>query len=317
MEIAIQLYGYLILTLLGIITPLIAILLPIFHDGILELTEKYNDDQSRASENLKKVTSETTDTKAIKKSVTDLEKTQKEAKSKLAYLNPKKPIQELFSLLLTSFLSTIISLVFLKCLSTFFVSIIISLILFCYSIRIIWGLLDVLIEARQVIDANRKDTTTQTINLLTTLVEKTSGEKEPYLSDVRIDLDGTPLKDDTIKMEVENNKEQELLIEFLNNEKRMVKNLELGFSFPYEFVIKKKNNYSIYSTKTIQVVRFKDSFTHGNTSIDFGTLSIKPIKKGEYKIKAFIKAENVETIYRYFTIIVTDQASSSQIQKGS
>lgn len=317
MEIAIQLYGYLILALLGVITPLIAILLPIFHDGVLELTKKYNDDQSRASENLKKVTSQTTDTKAIKQSVRDLEKTQKQSKSKLSYLNPRKPVLELFLLLLISFLAVILSLLLLKYWLSLLISVVISIFLFAYSIRIIWGLLDVLIEAMQVIDVNRKDATAQTINLLTAMLEKTSEEKQPYLTKVHIDIDGTTLKDDNVKIEVENNKEQELLIEFVNEEKRMVKNLELGFTIPFEFVIKNKNNYDIYSGDTVQVVRYQNPFIHGNTSINFGTLNVKPIKKGEYKIKAFIKAENIETIYRYFKIEVTDLATSSQIQKGN
>jgi ABC-type multidrug transport system fused ATPase/permease subunit len=318
LDIAIQLYGYLLLTIVGIITPLIAVLLPIFSEGVLELTKQYKSEESRASENLKKIASaDKTDLEAIEKSVKDLKKIQKKAQIKLSYLSPKAQIVRLFIILLLSFLFIIVYLISKSFFLNAIYFIIISVLLFILSLRILWGLLNVLIEARKVIDENKKDTNTQIIKLLTTMAEKTPEEKQPFLKDVYINLDGVTLKDDSLKIDIENNKEQKLSVEFLNNEKRMVKNLEIGLTFPFEFIIDKQGSHSIYSGDKIQIVRFQDTLIHGNTNINFGYLVIKPVKTGEYKIKTFIKAENIETIYRYVTVKVTEKAATSQIQKES
>ena len=44
---------------------------------------------------------------------------------------------------------------------------------------------------------------------------------------------------------------------------------------------------------------------HGHTYLVLEPLIVMPLAKGRYNISAFIKAENIESIYRYFTVEVT------------
>jgi hypothetical protein len=314
MDIAIQLYGFLILTFLSIITPFIAILLSIFSDGVTELTEKYKNEQVRAEENLKaSATADKTDLKAIENSIVKLKQTQKQAKSKLSYLNPKQQIIKVFSLLIGSFLTIVLYLVTKKL--NAYLLLVISVLLFGYAIFIFWKLLNVIFEIRIILTRRKKYSTEQTIKLLSTIAEKSMQETSPFLTDVSILIDGIALKDDSMDISIENNKEQKLAIEFSNKERKMAKNIEIGLRIPFDFIIEKSSDYSIFSGEKDQIVRFHSDFVHGNTNLKSGHLIIKPMKEGEYKIRTFIKAENIESIYRYLTLIVTAKAETNQIER--
>lgn len=85
----------------------------------------------------------------------------------------------------------------------------------------------------------------------------------------------------------------------------MVKNIEIGFIFPYDFIIEKEKGYRIYNDKTAQIVRNSTTLIHGREYLIFEPLSITALKKGDYIIKTFIKAENIESTYRDFKIKVS------------
>lgn len=53
MEQAIQLFGYLILTFLGIVSPILVILLSLFREGISQLTIQYENEKSQSENNIK------------------------------------------------------------------------------------------------------------------------------------------------------------------------------------------------------------------------------------------------------------------------
>ena len=134
-------------------------------------------------------------------------------------------------------------------------------------------------------------------------------EKEDryFLKNVCISIDDKKIKDSTGEITVFVNKKQDLKIGISNSEVRMAKNVEIGFIFSSDFIIEKISYYSIYTDETKQIVRYTTRFLQGHTHSNMGHLIITPIKVGDYKITTFIKAENIESIYRDVNLRVTER----------
>ncbi len=180
----------------------------------------------------------------------------------------------------------------------------ISLICFIYSIVVLWKLLDIIIELKKTIDDDKKDMDNKTIELLSALGKKAA---EYFLKKVYIKIDDEIIKDGTSKITVSVDKKQELKIRVVNSESRMAKTIEIGFIFPLDFIIEKKEYYSIVTSKTTQIIRYARDLIHGNTNQPFPPLIITPLKEGDYIIRTFIKAENIESTYRNLNLKVTEK----------
>ena len=128
-----------------------------------------------------------------------------------------------------------------------------------------------------------------------------------FLKAVYINIDDKNIQDDTGKITVSMDEKQELKTGITNSELRMAKNIEIGFIFPLDFIIEKTNYYSIYTTKTNQLVRYETNLIHGNTNQMLNPLIITPLKEGDYKIKTFIKAENIESTYHNLNLKVIEK----------
>jgi len=327
MEQAIQLYGYLILTFLGIVSPILVILLSMFRKGMLQLTTQYENEKSQSEKNIKEQLKKIgeaakTDMEEIQQSLNKLKAIKKTAETKLSYLNPKKQVLRLYIPFFISFLGVILAILLIK--NNIYVELLIaiSLTFFVYSIVVLWKLLDIIIEVKKTIDYDydKKGIDMKTIASLSALVEK---ETKYFLKSVYIAIDEKNIQDEMGKITVSVDKKQELKIGIHNLETRMAKNLEIGFIFPFDFIIEKTNYYSIYTTKTIQVVRYAANLIHGTTNLILSPLIITPLKEGDYKIKTFIKAENIEFTYHNLNIKVTEKPSAeifkemfAQQQKG-
>ena len=116
MEQAIQLFGFLILTFLGIVSPILVILLSMFREGISQLTIQYENEKSQSKNNIKEqlkkiVEAGKTDVEGIEQSLNKLKAIKKTAETKLSYLNPRKQILRLYMPFLISFLGAILSLI--------------------------------------------------------------------------------------------------------------------------------------------------------------------------------------------------------------
>lgn len=84
----------------------------------------------------------------------------------------------------------------------------------------------------------------------------------------------------------------------------MAKDVEVGFSFPADFLIEKNSGYSIYASGTEQIVRYSEERIHGKTNFIKQPLTVTPLNKGEFVFDTFIKGENIKSIYRKLKIIV-------------
>jgi len=306
-EQAIQLFGYLIITFLGVLAPILVILLSMFREGVLKLTTQYESERSQSEGNIKKQLkklgdAEKTDVEKIEHSLNELKVIKKTAQTKLSYLDPKMQILRLFMPLLISFLGVIFAI--LTQVNIYYVglSIAVSLICFTYVMVVLWKLLGIMIEVRKTIDDDKKDMDTKTIELLSALVEK---ESQYFLKAVYVTIDDKNIKDNAGEIRISADIKQELKIGIRNSETRMAKSVEIGFIFPPDFIIEKTNYYSIYNDKTSQIVRYETSLIHGKTHWELNPLIITPLKEGDYKIQTFIKAENIESVNRNLNLKVT------------
>lgn len=309
MEQAIQLFGFLILTFLGIISPVLVILLSMFREGISQLTIQYENEKSQSENNIKEQLKKIgeagkTDVGEIEQSLNKLKAIKKTAETKLSYLNPKKQILGLYMPFFISFLGVILAILIKTNIYYVGLFIAISLICFVYSIVVLWKLLGIIIEVKKTIDDDKKTMDMKTIELLSALAEKESGY---FLKAVYINIDNKKIQDDTGKITVSVDKKQELKMGISNLELRMAKNIEIGFNFPLDFIIEKTNYYSIYTTKTNQLVRYATNLIHGKTTQLLLPLIITPLQEGDYKINTFIKAENIESTYHNLNLKVTEK----------
>jgi len=303
MDQAIQLYGYLVLTFLAFVIPIVAILLSIFNDGITNLAIKFgiekNESEKKIKDQLKKIAdSESTDTylEEIKLNLKKLEKNKKNADKKLSYLNPKKQLINLAIPLLLSIIAVIVSLLYIDTnIYVFYGALIISLLLFLYEIILLYFFFAVIIEAKTVIDKDKKQTESKFLELLSILVEKAEEETQFFLKNVNILVDDNIIGQIDGVITISNDKEQELRVSILNKEFRMAKQVQIGFVFTYDFLIEEESYYSIYTAENNRIVRYNQELIHGNTNLNLRPLIITPLKSGNFDIGTFIHAENIET----------------------
>ena len=182
----------------------------------------------------------------------------------------------------------------------------ISVAAFVYAIYVMWRTMGIMFEAKAAIDADERRDTEQITGLLSGILAKVGETTAPYfLKKVSIYLDEKAVVDESFAKTLKANEKQPLKISFNNGENRMAKRVEVGFIFPQEFIIEKGDSYSIYRDEKEQVVRFNVEEVQGNTQYFFGSeLTITPLQKGDWEVRTFIKAENIESIYRAITVKV-------------
>jgi hypothetical protein len=307
MSLAIQLFGYLILTFLGFVVPVISILLSVFQDGILKLTVQYENEKSQSEGNIKEQLKKIGEAKQpdvieIEQSLRKLKIMKKIAEARLSYLNPKMQILRLTIPLLFSFSGVVLALV-LKSRLDIMLSLLMSLICFTYMLYVLWVSLNIIIEVKKIVDADRDNYHIKITELLSSLVQKDS-RAQLFLSKIYINFNGIDIKDETTVVHMIPNRKVSIAVGIKNIERRMAKQVEIGFIFPLDFIIEKTSAYSIYTDTERQIVRYQIGFIQGDTYQILSPLSITPLKEGSHKILTFIKAENIEATDRNLTINV-------------
>ncbi len=240
---------------------------------------------------------------AIENSLKQLKSIKKTAESKLSYLDPKKQVLRLFIPLMLAFLGVVVTNILVDINIYYNLFLIISVAGFIYAIIVLWKLIVIIIEVRKIIDADRKDVDTRVTELLSKLAKET---EQSFLKKVNIHLDGKDIRNNLGKTEIRVNIKKVISVGVDNHESRMAKNVEIGFIFPTSFIIEKTPNYSIFQDEERQIIRYSLDFVHGNTLHHHNPLIITPLEQGDFKIRTFIKAENIEATYKDYTIKVTE-----------
>ncbi|MBU2529048.1 hypothetical protein KKF70_06670 [bacterium] len=310
---ALQLYGKLVITFLGLVIPVISIILSIFRDGMEKVAAQYENERSQSEKNLKDQLAKVKDSdiklEDIKKTIKALEKTEKNAKSKLKYLEPKYQIIFLLICFAGSFLLLISAHLFGNHVNVFSLLLTISVGFFIRGFINLINLFSIIVEVKKNIDdtkneeiKNRLELENEKINILKIIAKK---ENEHLLKKVKIVIDSNDIiKDNKVVITIDSDKEKTFDVRVANSESRMAKEVEIGFVFPPSFMIVKGTGYSIFTSEDKKILRYNINPLHGKTKQILSDLKITPLTAGEYDITTFIKAENMESIYNSFKVIV-------------
>lgn len=250
MDEGIKLFGFLILTMLGLTVPIAAILPSVFQKGISNLASQSESEKSQAEKNIKDKIKQMskagkTDTTAVQRSLNELKSIEKAAKSKLSYLSPQKLVARLFISIIIALCGVFVALVFAG--GIYKLVVVISVAAFIYAIYVMWRTMGIMFEAKATIDADERRDTEQITGLLSGILEKIAETTGQYfLKKVSIRLDGTAIEDESFAKTLKVNEKQSIKISFNNGEKRMAKRVEVGFIFPQEFIIEKSDGYRIF-----------------------------------------------------------------------
>ncbi|MBA7716629.1 hypothetical protein ES703_125703 [subsurface metagenome] len=310
MKEAIQLFGFLVLAVLGFVSPIIALLLSIFREGMRKLAAQYESEKVQSENNIKAQLRKmgkrkTTDDSAIESSLKELRSIKKTAEAKLSYLDPKKQVIRLFIPLILALLGVALTLLLIETSMYYCFFLLLSLAALAYTVVVLWKLIGIITEVRKIIDTDRKDTDSTIIELLSVLGEKVEKTGQYFLKNIYVVWNGNDIRDDSQEATMRANNKEELNISIRNIEMRMAKNVEIGLIFPNDFIIEKRDYYSIYRDDTQQVIRFNLNDVQASTLHIFSPVVVTPLERNDYKIRTFIKAENVEATYRNLTLKVT------------
>jgi hypothetical protein len=294
----IQLFGFLVLAFLGIVAPFLLIILSISSEGTKELLLQYENEKKQNENNLSKLVKGKIDSDfilEIEKRIKTIKKDQKNKKEKIDNLDIKNQTLRLFVPLIISFSFVILSLIFsnILWLSIFLISI--AVIIFLYSLVLLWKTLCIIKEVRVLIDDNLRDDKNRIIGLLAELKENRKTENN-FLKKGTVSLNNKILI--LNKINIFNlclNERNTLKYSFDNNDRTMVKNFEMGVILPSELIIDNKKDFigSISALADNQLVRHFSEFIQGETITKWKEILITPIAIGSIKSTVYIKAENI------------------------
>jgi hypothetical protein len=294
---SIELYGLLILTVLGFILPILTILLTLFPDGAKSLRTRYENEKKLNEDNLvnevqKQGSDAKLDYKAIEKTIKELKKNKKRAENKLSYLVPTK----LFVLnavpFVASLLAVIVSFEVRSSLSE--IPLIASIVFFACGAFVLWTSISILGEVAETVNQSKRTTEEKIIDLLTRLVEK-SGVDNLYLKEGQVvfSFNSRILKDET-SFEFSVNKEYKLPVSITNKSDKMAKNIEVGLILPKKMLVDQTPNLKLFVDEETQIVRFNREILQAHENNLCGDMSITFLEAGEYGVAIFIKGENVK-----------------------
>ena len=240
--------------------------------------------------------------KKLKLSIKEIETIKKTAETKLVYLNPKLQMVRLFVILLISFLGVILASLIKNNIYYIVLIILVSVIFFIVALRILWKLMAIIVEVKKIIDDEKREIETKTVDALLALQEKFTPAKEEvplFLKKVSLNIEGVNITDEEREFEFPINIKKELSFSVHNKEDVMVKNFETGLTLPSDFTVEKSNYYSIFTDKNGEkTIRYEEDKIHAFTVHHFPPLIFTPIAEGKYDIRTFIKAENIKPILR-------------------
>ncbi len=293
----IQLFGALILTIVGFIVPLLTILISIFPDGVKLLASKYENEKNQSDENIanetaKREKTKGLDYKALEKTLRTLQNKKREAETKLSYLKPKEFIFRTSTPFIIALVAVFVALVLKGSTSAIIIVIASSLISFIAGIMVLLTSISILFEVAEIVNQKKTSDEERIIALLSEIAQK-PGE-DPFLKEgeIKVEFNRKSIKKDA-QMDFSVDKKHKIPIHIHNSSNRMAKTVEVGFRFPKDVVIE-KNALNITTTEEEQIVRFKESEIQAHNNNSQGNLEITFLKAQKTPVTIFIKGENVK-----------------------
>lgn len=305
---AMQLYGSLILTILGFILPVLTILLSLFPEGTKVLYAKLESERKQSEDNIltethKWQTESGLDYVALGATLKTLKKKKRRAERKLDYLKPARLIVKTaipFSVCLAMVFLALQSVPLWIRLS----ALVLSVLFFAIGAKALLDSVTVLVEVSEIVNEAKRRTEDKVIELLSTLVEQSGTEtlfiKEEklfvFFNQKRLSKDGV--------FDFAANRKHDIAISINNNADVMAKTVEFGMIVPKGFLIESTPNLRIYAEEETQIVRFQAAIIHAHENHLKGKMGITFLTAGSFEVKAFLKGENVKYQKFPFTIRV-------------
>jgi len=308
MDIVLQLYSTLILTLLGFVLPILSIAIAMLPEGVSCLSSKYENEKKQSEENLVNETQKKTegtglDYVQLEKTIKILKKKKSEAIKKLSYLEPTKLILRIsipFFLSLIIFVFVAIT----KELNVKIIFLFFSILSFVAGLIALWESAMILVEVSGSINQKKKNYEEKMVELLSTIAEK--GGSDFFVKDgITAIFNGKLLKKDVV-LEFSTNRPYEIPVSINNSGELMAKNVEIAFVFSKDFLVENTSNITNYTSETSQIVRLNNDMVQAHENLNKGKMKITFLKPGVYPIDTFIKGENVKYNKFIFSIKVIE-----------
>ncbi len=300
-DIIFQTYGTFILTLAGFVLPLITIALSTFSEGVKLLKQRYINEQKQAENNLelefKKKSGSGVDLDNLDRTISKLKKDKKKAEKRMLYLSPDFILLKSIIALGVSLATFLLGLYFYdKEFLVPLVLIIISIFFLAWSVVIFSNSISIIVEASNVVQEIKSNKEEKMIELLTMIADNNKkGDKSLFVNQekIQISFDNEMLTEGKEYPYSVNNKHP-IRIAITNSSEYMLKMVELGFTFPEEFIIEGKSISSTYTGDKEKIIRFKHDYLQANEKRFEGLIDITSLKTGTSDITMFIKGENLK-----------------------
>ncbi len=297
MPTALELYGLLILTVLGFTLPILTVLVSVFPEGVKALYAKSDNERRQSEENIvnetkKKQSEKGLDYAALEVTLKSLKRKKRLAERKLEYLNPSKLIVKIATPFAVAFLALLLALADFP-LIVRLAALFLSVVGLGSGIGALFASVSVLVEVSEIVNDARRTTEERVVELLSTLVEK-SGVDTLFLKRgaVYIRFNDKKVKEGEA-FEFSVNRKHEVPVAITNSVDTMAKNVQVGLILPKEVLIDKTPNLQITTTEETQIVRFNADMIHAHEESRRGKMGVTFLRVGEYNIDTFIKGENV------------------------
>lgn len=299
--IAFQLYGTLILTVVGFVLPIIAIAMLAFPEGVKALRKNYENEQKQAEENLedelkKRKSGNMVDYGVLSENIAILKSTQKKAKKRLFYLNPRYILSKSAITVGASFVSFLAGLYFYT--QTLYVPLtlfIISIGLLSWAMVIFYNAIGIIIEASTAVQLIRRASEEKILELLTGVADNSKQEGTSLFidqKDVKIFFNNEEISEEK-KYTFSVNNKHGIAVMLKNLSRFMWKTAELGFTFPADFLIEGSTNFSIYTGDKEKIIRYKHDHLQSGVNQLEGNVNLTFLKTGTFNVSTFIKGENL------------------------
>ncbi len=296
---AIQLFGALILTVVGFIVPFLTILISLFPEGVKSLSSKYENERNQSDENIaneitKKEKKKGLDYNALEKTLKTLKNKKRDAELKLRYLKPNQFLLKTSGPFILSLIAIIFALVLDEINICYIVTLLISgFIAFMAGLVALFTGISVVFEVAEIVNQKKNSNEEKIISLLSLLVEK-AGDN-PYIKEgqIQFKFNTKSLKKDT-EIDFSVDKKYEIPISIYNRSDKMAKTVEIGVIFPKDVVIEKTSNIDITTTEETQIVRFKEEAIQSYNDTQQGNIQLTFLKLGLVNSEIFIKGENIK-----------------------
>lgn len=296
MDQSVTLFGYLVISFLGFVVPVLGLLFTVYQGGIDRIKIKYENKKAEAEKARRDLLDAFTaggvhkeEFKDFKMKLKELEIREKTvrrmANSRMSYLDMRKVAVGLAVPLAVSMAAVLMYFMVLPAYKI--ETAVFAFIAFSYAVFVLIRLFDVVIEMGRLADRESK---AMNVRIMEALSDNPAHDR---IKELKLLIDGTQVSA-FIPLVISSGDARELQVEIKNPGKVMATNAVLAIKMDPAVMITPKQYYSIIRTGNSVTVLYSMDFISPESSFTLGPLVIKVNMPGTYKAEAVMKADNSE-----------------------